>query len=273
MPSPRNPVLRLCPAVLLAATLAAPCAIAAESAAPLPGAATAATKPAPIAVDVGSYDVGLLMGSQLEHNGLGAKELTLDALLKGIREALDGRALTTEEREIAGRFMRDARGVLGDKNQAAAKAFLEKNANEPGVVVMPSGLQYRILNAGDTSRTSPQPTDQVTVRYTSRLADGTEFDRSDTHEHPATFRVNTVLKGWQEALQAMTPGAKWQLFVPPELGYGMNSPPIVPPGSLLVYEMELLRVEAGKPLDAPAPVKVRPSVTLQPNGAAPDAAH
>ena len=255
----RTSVLRLAPAALLAATLASPAVLATEPAAPAPGAATTAPKPAPVATDVGSYDVGLLMGGQLDHNGLGQKELDVEALLKGVREALSGRALTADERDAAGRFMRDARASLAGKNQAVARTFLEKNAKEPGIVSMPSGLQYRILNAGDANGTSPRPTDTVTVRYRASFADGTEFDRSETHGMPATFRVNTVFKGWQEAFQMMKPGATWQLFVPPDLGYGANSPPIVPPGSLLVYEIELLRVETTKSIDATTPVKVRPS--------------
>jgi FKBP-type peptidyl-prolyl cis-trans isomerase FklB len=117
---------------------------------------------------------------------------------------------------------------------------------------MPSGLQYRVLNKGDSSAKSPGPTDQVTVRYKASLADGTVFDRSDTHDRPAMFRVNSVFKGWQEAFLAMKPGAKWQLFVPPELGYGANSPPGVPPGALLIYELELLQVEPTPPMDPAA---------------------
>jgi len=266
MRSPTSPVLRLAPATLLAVTLAGTCAVATESATPVPAAAPGGPKAAPVATDVGSYDVGLLMGSQLDHNGLGQKELAVETLMKGIREALGGRVLTAEERDTAARFMRDARGVLAEKNQAIARTFLEKNAREPGVVSRPSGLQYRIVAAGDTTGASPRPTDDVTVRYRASFADGTEFDRSETHDRPATFRVNTVFKGWQEALQSMKPGAKWQLFVAPELGYGVNPPPMVPPGSLLVYEIELLRVESGKSIEATPPAKERASLATKPKG-------
>jgi FKBP-type peptidyl-prolyl cis-trans isomerase len=153
--------------------------------------------------------------------------------------------------------MRDARESLTEKNRVAGREFLDRNAKESGVISMPSGLQYKVLNKGDSNAKSPGPTDQVTVRYRASLTDGTVFDRSDTHDRPAMFRVNSVFKGWQEAFLAMKPGAKWQLFVPPELGYGANSPPGVPPGALLIYELELLQVEPAPPID-PAAAKRPP---------------
>jgi FKBP-type peptidyl-prolyl cis-trans isomerase len=159
--------------------------------------------------------------------------------------------------------MHDARDALAEKNRAAGREFLERNGKQPGVMTMPSGLQYRVLNKGDSNAKSPAPTDQVTVRYTAALADGKVFDRSDAHDRPATFRVNGVLKGWQEAFLAMKPGAKWQLFVPPELGYGANPPPVVPPGALMVYELELLQVEPAAPMD-PAAAKQRPAIGAKP---------
>jgi FKBP-type peptidyl-prolyl cis-trans isomerase FklB len=256
MRSPRDPVLRLAPAALLAAMLAGSGALATEATTPTASAATGAPKVAPVAIDVASYDVGLMLGSQLEHNGL-APQLSVDTLLRGLKDGLAGHAITAEERETALKYMRDARGALVEKNQSAAREFLEHNGTQPGIVTMPSGLQYRVLAEGDPQGKPPAPTDTVTVRYRASLADGTEFDRSETHALPATFRVNKVFKSWQEAFQAMKPGAKWQLFVPPELGYGANSPPAVPPGALVIYELELLRVEPAAPLD-PAAAKPRP---------------
>jgi FKBP-type peptidyl-prolyl cis-trans isomerase FklB len=204
--------------------------------------------PAP---ETASYDLGLMLGGQLEHNGL-APTLSLDALIRGITDGVGGRKITGAERDTAQRFMRDARDALAAKNQDAGRQFLERNAKEPGVKTTPSGLQYRVLTEGVPGGKSPAATDQVTVRYRASLADGTEFDRSDTHDRPATFRVNTVFKGWQEAFLSMKPGAKWQLFVPPELGYGANPPPMVPPGALLIYELELLQVEPAAPMDPAA---------------------
>jgi FKBP-type peptidyl-prolyl cis-trans isomerase FklB len=218
--------------------------------------------------EVASYDVGLMLGSQLEHNGL-APLVSLDALIRGLRDAVGGRAATADERDAAQQFMRSARDALVERNHATAREFLDKNAKLPGIVTTPSGLQYRVLVAGDPNGKPPGPQDEVTVRYRASLADGTEFDRSETHDRPASFRVNSVLKGWQQALLAMKPGASWQLFVPPELGYGLNSPPAVPPGALVVYELELLNVE-------PAPnalSKQRQAGSAKPTEAPPAAPH
>jgi FKBP-type peptidyl-prolyl cis-trans isomerase FklB len=229
-----------------------------------PAAPNEDSKPVPSA-DTASYEIGLLLGSQLRNNGV-ESTLSVDALQRGLKESLQGKTPTSEERDEAMRFMRAAHQTLLEKNQHAAKDFLAKNAKQPGVVSLPSGLQYRVLTAGDTAAKSPGPTDQVTVRYRASLSDGKEFDRSESHDRPASFRVNTTFKAWQEAFQAMKPGAKWQLFVPPELGYGSNTPPGVAPGSLLIYELELLKVEPAPPVDPslmrrpppPAPPAGRP---------------
>lgn len=213
-------------------------------------------KPPPAISSEGSYDVGLMLGSQLQHNGA-VPSLSMDAVIRGLKDSVGGRAVTPAEREAALRFLHDSREALAEKNKAAAGKFLERNAKAPGVKIMPSGVQYRVLAAGDPQAKSPLPTDDVTVRYRAGLADGTEIDRSDLHDRPAIFRVNSVIKGWQEAFLAMKPGAKWQLFVPPELAYGSNPPPTVPPGAVLVYEIELLHIEPAAPMD-PAAAKRRP---------------
>jgi FKBP-type peptidyl-prolyl cis-trans isomerase FklB len=218
--------------------------------APAPSAPKTSPPPAP---DVGSYDIGLLMGGQIEHSGL-APVLSMDPFMRGLKDALSGtHAATAQEREAAVQFMHSAREVLIERNHTAAREFLNKNANQAGVVTMPSGLQYRVIAQGDPKGKPPVPTDQVTVRYRASLTDGTEFDRSDTHDRPASFRVNSVFKGWQEAFAQMKPGAKWQLFVPPDLGYGNNSPPAVPPCALIIYELELVRIEPPEAAPFPHP--------------------
>jgi len=199
-----------------------------------------------------SYQTGMLLGEQLEHNGLASK-ITLNELIRGLKDGLAGQAQTAQDRDATLRFMRGAHEALADSNRKAAQDFLARNAKETGIHGMPSGLQYRVLAEGDPSGKPPSLMDQVTVRYRATLVDGHEFDRSDTHERPATFRVSGVIKGWQEAFLAMKPGAKWQLFVPPELGYGSNTPPGVPPGSLMIYDLELLKIEPAPPVDPKLP--------------------
>ncbi|MHB8726448.1 MAG: FKBP-type peptidyl-prolyl cis-trans isomerase [Casimicrobiaceae bacterium] len=226
-----------------------------------PPPAAAPAKP-PMKSEEASYDVGLMLGSQLQHNGA-VPALSLDTVIRGLKDSVGGRVITSAERDAALRFMREAHDALVGRNNAAAVKFMEHNAKQPGIVSMPSGLQYRVIAQGDPHGRSPAATDDVTVRYRATLADGTEVDRSDLHDRPATFRVGSVIKGWREALLAMPPGAKWQLFVPPELAYGSNPPPAVPPGALLVYELELLRIEAAAPLD-PAAAKRRPAAGARP---------
>lgn len=241
---------------LLLALLAA--AIARGSPGPADAApATTPQKPPAMTPEAGSYDIGLMLGSQLEHNGV-VGIVSIDTVIRGLKDAAAGRVMTTEERDAALRFMHDSRDAFTEKNRAAGREFLERNGKQPGIMTMPSGLQYRVLAEGDPRGHSPLPMDDVTVRYRASLGDGTEIDRSDTHDRPATFRVNSVFKGWQEAFLSMRPGAKWQLFVPPELGYGSNPPPTVPPGALLIYEIELLRVEPAAGMDTNA-AKRRPS--------------
>jgi FKBP-type peptidyl-prolyl cis-trans isomerase FklB len=219
----------------LLALLTGPAAFAAAPA------AAPASAPA-VSSEVGSYDIGLLLGSQLQHNGV-VPNLSQESLIRGMKEALGGRTITDEERQAALNFMHQAHDVLADKNRAAGREFLARNAKVPGVVTLPSGLQYRVLADGDPKGKPPAPTDDVTVRYRATLTDGTEIDRSDTHGAPASFRVNSVFKAWQEAFASMKLGAKWQLFIPPELAYGNNSPPTVPPGAVLIYDLELLKID------------------------------
>ena len=126
------------------------------------------------------------------------------------------------------------------KNGAAAKKFLLENAKKPGVVSLPSGLQYQVLTAG--SGASPKRTDSVKVNYQGTLLDGQVFDSSIQRGAPATFGLGQVIPGWVEGLQLMKAGDKWKLFVPPELAYGNRALGPIPPASLLVFEVELLEV-------------------------------
>jgi FKBP-type peptidyl-prolyl cis-trans isomerase FklB len=235
---PMNPC-RARISTFLLALLTGPAGFAAPAAPPAAAAST-------VSSEVGSYDIGLLLGSQLQHNGV-VPNLSQESLMRGLKEAIGGRPITDAERQAALSFMRQAHTALADKNRAAAREFLARNTKEPGVVTLPSGLQYRVLADGDPKGKPPAPTDDVTVRYRASLSDGTEIDRSDTHGQPASFRVNSVFKGWQQAFASMKQGAKWQLFVPPELGYGDNPPPTVPPGAVLIYDLELLQIDRHAP--------------------------
>jgi len=232
-----------------------PAGAAGRSAAAVPG-ATADIAPeapdTPVSPGVASYDIGLMLGRQLYQNGLGSGARQ-DELVRGLKEGLAGKVATDEQRKAANQFIKSGRDAVTERNQREAHDFLEKNAKAPGVRTTASGLQYRVLAEGNPAGHSPGANDEVTVQYRAALSDGVEFDSSFVHGQPATLRMSSIIKGWREALSMMRPGAKWQLFVPPDLAYGNSPPPAVPPGSLLIYELELVRVEPPRQVDPSRP--------------------
>lgn len=127
-------------------------------------------------------------------------------------------------------------------NLKAGEDFLQANAASPGVVSLPSGLQYEIITAGTGA--CPALTSQVTCHYHGTLIDGTVFDSSVQRNQPARFPLNRVIKGWQEALQLMPAGSKWRLFIPAQLAYGsQQAGHLIGPNSALIFEVELLGIE------------------------------
>lgn len=252
-----------------AATHDAPAAAAAPAAPVLP---TPPAAPAAPAVDeAASYSIGLTFGTQLHGTGVD-QNLSLDAVTRGLKDGLAGKVLTDEDRQRAMQFVKAGREAAAVQNHAAAIAFLAQNRSAKDIVTTSSGLQYQVFEAGDAKAASPTLKDRVTVNYRGRLLDGTEFDSSDRHKQAATFGLNGVLKGWREALQLMKPGAKWRLFVPPELGYDLSAPPGIPSGSLLIFDVELLKVEPPAPMSAPDAKdqkKPKPAVTRKPVAAKP----
>jgi FKBP-type peptidyl-prolyl cis-trans isomerase FklB len=132
------------------------------------------------------------------------------------------------------------------ENLARAQAFFAANAKKEGVKTLPSGLQYKELRAGEGK--TPQPTSRVTVNYRGTLLDGAEFDSSYPRGKPATFEVKRVIKDWGEALQLMKEGAKWELYIPPDLAYGKaGRDKRIPHNSALIFEVELLSVDKTPP--------------------------
>ena len=202
----------------------------------------------------------------------GSETSTHEELVRGLKQALATKVPTLAQREDATRFMRGARDALAERNRAVAREFLAGNSRAAGVTTTPSGLEYRIAAAGDPKAKAPGPNDQVTVRYRASLADGTEFDSSYARGQPATFKLNGTLKGWREALTLMKPGAKWQLWVPPALGYDAMSPPPIPPGSLLIYELELVKVEPPGQIGGDAPKLQAPKPAAKKSATPADAA-
>ena len=141
------------------------------------------------------------------------------------------------------------RSATAAKNKAEGEAFLATNKTSPGVITLPDGLQYLVITNGSGSL--PGSNDVVTVNYRGTLLDGSEFDSSYKRGQPAQFPVGNVIHGWTEALQLMSVGSKWKLFIPGELAYGEQGRPGIPPNSLLVFDVELLAANQPKP---PAPI-------------------
>lgn len=177
-----------------------------------------------------SYAIGMSMGHNLQRQGV---EVDADLTARGLKDLLSGATplLTPEQaqetlmafqKEFAAKQQRIQAELaaknkeLAAKNKAEGEAFLATNKNNPGVVTLPDGLQYKVITDGTGAM--PAPTDIVTVNYRGTLLNGTEFDSSFKLGHPAQFAVNGVIRGWTEALLKMTVGSKWQLFVPAGTG-------------------------------------------------------
>jgi FKBP-type peptidyl-prolyl cis-trans isomerase FklB len=240
--------------------------VGAQAPAPAPNAPSSATSPAaaPAAApnaDQTSYLFGLTFGEQMHNVGI-TDQVTIDAIARGIKDGLQGKKSTPADRQQVQEFVHSVMETAVSRNQAAAKDFLARNGHEKGVTTTASGLQYKIIAPGDRKAAAITPTDQVTVQYRGRLLDGSEFDSTYARGAPAPFQVNGVIPGWQEALVLMKPGAKWQLFIPPELAYGTNPKGGIPGGSLLIFDVELVSVKSsGAPGAPPAQPDTKPSPT------------
>jgi FKBP-type peptidyl-prolyl cis-trans isomerase FklB len=242
------------------------------AAAPLVGAQTPspapttppATAPAPETAaapnaDQTGYLFGLTFGEQMHGVGI-TDQVSVDAIARGLKDGLQGKRSTQNDRQQVQEFVHSVMEAAVARNQAAAKDFLARNGHEKGVMTTASGLQYKVIAPGDRKAAAVVPTDAVTVQYRGKLLDGSEFDSTYARGAPASFAVNGVIPGWQEALVLMKPGAKWQLFVPPELGYGASPKPGIPGGSLLVFDVELLSVKtSGAPASPPDHLDTKPA--------------
>jgi FKBP-type peptidyl-prolyl cis-trans isomerase len=185
--------------------------------------------------------MGVNLGRQLRQNGV-TNDVPMKRIEQGIKDGLAGKTLTAADQLRMQAYLRLAAETAAARNAAAAHEYLERNARQPGVTRTASGLEYKIVDPGNRDAASPRPTDLVSLSFRGHLLDGTEFDSTSKPGTAATVQVNGVMKGWTEALTLMKPGARWQLFVPPELGFGQTTRLGVPGGSLLIYDLTLLNV-------------------------------
>jgi len=191
-----------------------------------------------------SYMVGMQIGQQLKKDNIDLDEAAFMAAIKDV--AADAKPqLSQEEMQATLKRVQQQRAEeakkVGDQNLAEGEKFLADNKGRPGVKELPSGLQYKVIKAGTGA--TPKATDTVEVDYRGKLIDGREFDSSYSRGKPATFPVNGVIKGWQEALQAMKVGAKWQIFVPADLAYGSRGAgALIGPNATLIFDVELHKI-------------------------------
>jgi FKBP-type peptidyl-prolyl cis-trans isomerase FklB len=201
-----------------------------------------------------SYAIGLNIGMNFKRQNV---DVNPDVFMSGIKDGVAGKPQMTMDqiRDTMVAFEKDMQAKqaeAGKKNETDANKFLADNKNKDGVKTTASGLQYKVLKDGNGAQ--PKSTDNVTVNYRGTLMDGTEFDSSYKRNEPATFPVSGVIKGWTEALQLMKVGSKYQLFIPPNLAYGSQSPGAsIPPNSLLIFEVELMKVQSPGGSPAPSP--------------------
>ncbi|MET0394608.1 MAG: FKBP-type peptidyl-prolyl cis-trans isomerase [Chitinophagaceae bacterium] len=212
-----------------------------------PAKAPAKPAPAPQPVlkteeDSVGYAIGNSIGTSMKNQFL--TKVNTNALLRGLNDALKGKPAIMDEGSCQTTMEIYANRMQEENNPTvtAGKVFLDKNKLRPGVKVTPSGLQYEVITEGTGIK--PRSIDTFVCHYRGTLADNTEFDNSYTRGEPLMLPANHVIPGWTEGLQLMGVGSKYKFYIPYTLGYGLRgSPPVIPGGATLIFEVELLDVK------------------------------
>lgn len=190
-----------------------------------------------------SYSLGAVIGNNLKNQVL-AEDINISQLALGLQDALQEQELSIPLQQAAQIVQHYFQKVVANQSAAAEEEqikFLAENAQREGVTALASGLQYEVLRAGNGP--IPKAKDTVVAHYEGRLLDGTVFDSSIRRGEPATFPVNALIQGWQEALQLMPTGSRWRLYIPYELGYGeQGAGGDIPPFATLIFDLELLQI-------------------------------
>ncbi|MCE0724302.1 MULTISPECIES: FKBP-type peptidyl-prolyl cis-trans isomerase [Legionella] len=196
-----------------------------------------------------SYSIGADLGKNFKNQGI---DINPDALAKGMQDGMSGAQLILTEqqmKDVLNKFQKELMAKRSaefnkkaEENKSKGDAFLSTNKSKSGVTVLPSGLQYKVIEAGTGNK--PGKSDTVTVEYTGTLIDGTVFDSTEKTGKPATFQVSQVIPGWTEALQLMPAGSTWEIYVPSDLAYGPRSVggPIGP-NETLIFKIHLISVK------------------------------
>ena len=193
-------------------------------------------------MDKVSYALGLSIGNNFQNSGI--NDLQIEDFVKGLKDILGGQTPEIsydEAKQVINDYFMKLQKEKFEINKKAGEEFLNINKGKAGVVTLPSGLQYQVLQKGE----GPKPTasDKVKCHYHGTLINGTGFDSSVQRGEPAVFGVSQVIPGWVEALQLMPVGSKWRLFIPSDLAYGEHGAgEAIEPNSALVFDVELLDI-------------------------------
>jgi FKBP-type peptidyl-prolyl cis-trans isomerase FklB len=199
-----------------------------------------------------SYSIGMNVGNSLKRDSI---VISPEAFLRGVTDASADSAVRmlteTAVQEVLQKFQMEMREkqmtnakAAGEKQKAEGDKFLAENAKKPGVVTLPSGLQYRVLTEGKGKKPTEKST--VVTHYSGKLLDGTEFDSSYKRGEPATFPLSGggLIRGWTEGLQLMREGSKYEFYIPPQLAYGeAGAGSVIPPNATLIFQVELVAVK------------------------------
>lgn len=189
-----------------------------------------------------SYALGLSIGNNFQNSGINS--LQVEDFVKGLNDVLSGAqpAISYDEaKQVINEFFMNLQKQKLELNKKAGEEFLSINKGKAGVVTLPSGLQYQVLQNGTGAK--PSAADKVRCHYHGTLINGTVFDSSVQRGQPAVFGVSQVIPGWVEALQLMSVGSKWRLFIPSELAYGeQGAGDVIEPNSTLIFDVELLDI-------------------------------
>lgn len=193
-------------------------------------------------MDKVSYALGLSIGNNFQNSGI--NNLEIEDFVKGLKDVL-GNAIPEisyeEAKQVINDYFMTLQSEKQEINKKAGEEFLNINKGKAGVVTLPSGLQYQVLQQGTGAK--PAASDSVKCHYHGTLINGVVFDSSVERGEPAVFGVSQVIPGWVEALQLMEAGSKWRLFIPSNLAYGEHGAgEAIEPNSALVFDVELLEI-------------------------------
>jgi FKBP-type peptidyl-prolyl cis-trans isomerase len=206
---------------------------------------------APTATDKNklSYAIGYELGSDFRTKGA---DIDVNTVIRAIQDAAAGRDPTVSEADMRQNLMAFQNKVreeavgklrqLAAENKTKSDRFMAENRAKTGIQTLPNGIQYRVIEAGNGR--SPTASSEVSIHYRGSIAStGLEFDSSFARGQPVTFKVNEVLRGWQEVLPRMKTGDHWQVFLPPEMAYGERGQPPIEPNQALAFDIKLIEVK------------------------------